>query len=56
MGEESESVDTKEPLAAGIREEQIGRLIAEKKRNGATECKVVTEDGQRFLICRFPPL
>lgn len=46
---------TKEPLDTAITQEQIDRLIAERKSAGATSCQVVTEGGQRFLVCEWPP-
>jgi hypothetical protein len=46
---------TKEPLAQGITDEQVAKLIAERKGVGATDCKVVTENNQRFLVCQWPP-
>ena len=51
-----QAVTTKEPLAPEITPEQLQKLIAEKKRVGATSCKVVTEGNERFLVCEFPPL
>jgi len=46
---------TKEPLDNAITPEQIVRLIAERKKDGATSCEVLTEGGQRFLVCVWPP-
>ena len=50
-----QSATTKEPLADGLTDEQIQRIIAERKSAGATSCKVVTEGNQRFLVCQWPP-
>jgi hypothetical protein len=51
-----QAATTKEELPAGITAEQLERLIAEKRRVGATRCDVVVEEGKRFLVCEFPPL
>jgi hypothetical protein len=51
-----QTATTKEPLPREITPEQLQKLIAEKKRVGATSCQVVTEGDQRFLVCEFPPL
>ena len=51
-----QAVTTKEPLAPEITDEQLQKLIKEKKRVGAASCQVVTEGDQRFLVCEFPPL
>ena len=55
MSGESEGVETKEPIGHEIPDERIQRLIAERARNGV-KCRVVTENGQRFLVCLSPPL
>ncbi len=47
---------TREPLADDITTEQIQQLIDERKGTGATSCEVVTENGERFLVCQYPPL
>jgi hypothetical protein len=47
---------TKDPLAPEVTDAQIQKLIAEKKRLGATDCQVITEGNQRFLVTRWPPL
>lgn len=51
-----QAATTKEPLAPEITDEQLQKLIKEKKRVGATSCRVITEKGERFLVCEFPPL
>jgi hypothetical protein len=56
MGSGGQAATTKEELVPGITDEQIQKLIAEKKRVGATRCEVVKEGGKRFLVCEFPPL
>lgn len=50
-----ESTETKEPLDDSITPEQIQQLIAERKSAGAESCEAVTENGQRFLVCKWPP-
>ena len=50
----SEPSHQRQPLADDITDEQIQQLIAEKERNGAENCRVVTEDGQRFLLWTWP--
>ena len=50
------SMTTTEELAPDLTPAQIQLLIAERKRVGATNCTVVTEDGQRLLVCEWPPL
>ena len=52
----SKSVETREPLADEITEEQIKQFIDEKKGAGATSCKVEKENDKRFLVCQWPPL
>ncbi len=52
----SQPAETKEPLAANITSAQIQQLIDERKGTGATSCEVVTENGERFLVCQYPPL
>jgi galactokinase/mevalonate kinase-like predicted kinase len=47
---------TKEPLDNAITQEEIDRLIAERKSAGATSCRVVTEGGQRLLVTEWPEL
>ncbi len=56
MNSESEPVDLKKELDASITDEQIDALCAEKTRNGATNCRVVTENGKRFLVWTLPAL
>lgn len=51
----SEPVKTREPLDDSLTPEQIQALIDERERNGAS-CEVVTEDGQKILVCLWPPL
>jgi galactokinase/mevalonate kinase-like predicted kinase len=46
---------TKEPLDAGVTSQQIQQLIDERVAAGASGCQVVTEGGQRFLVCQWPP-
>ena len=53
---DGQAATTKQELPPGITPEQIEKLIAEKKRVGATNCKVVKEGGKQFLVCEFPPL
>ena len=53
---DGQAVTTKQELPAGITPEQLNTLIAEKRRVGATSCKVVEEGGKKFLVCEFPPL
>ena len=52
----SQPTETKEPLADEITEAQIEQIIVERKGTGATRCEVVMENGERFLVCQFPPL
>lgn len=52
----SQPAEVKQPLHEDITEEEIQKLIAEKERNGAKNCRVITENDQRFLVCVFPPL
>ena len=56
MGGDGQAVTTEEELSSDITDEQIQKLIAEKKRVGATRCEVKKEGGKRFLVCVFPPL
>ncbi len=52
----SQSVTTKEPLSSDINQAEIDLLIKERREVGATNCGVVTEGGQRLLVCKWPPL
>ena len=52
----SQPAETKEPLAEGITAEEIEKLIAERKEQGASSCEVVMENNERFLVCQWPPL
>ena len=52
----SQPTETKEELADDITPAEIEKLKAEKKNAGATSCKVVTENDQRFLVCQWPAL
>ena len=52
----SQPVETKEPMATEITDEQIQQLVSERTTSGATSCRVVTENNQRFLVCRWPSL
>lgn len=52
----SEGAEIRHPLDDAITDEQIQELIAEQVRNGAENCRVITEDGQRFLVCHLPPI
>jgi hypothetical protein len=54
--EESQGFDEKAELPQGITDAQLQKLIAEKRRAGATSCEVVKEGGTQFLVCHFPPL
>ena len=47
--------ETREPLDSGLTEEVIQKLIAERAEEGG-ECRVVEEDGQKVLICKWSPL
>ena len=51
----SQSEETWEPLDASLTDEQIQKLINERKKLGVN-CRVATKDGQRFLVCNMPPL
>jgi len=52
---EDEGVETKELIGKDVPEEGLQGLIAARARNGV-KCRVVEENGQRFLICLSPPL
>ena len=52
----SKSAETEESLADGITSAEIKAAIAERKTKGATSCKVVTKNGKKFLVCKWPPL
>ena len=47
---------TKEPLAEDLTNEEIQKLITERKTVGATEVRIVIEDGKRFLVTVWPAL
>lgn len=55
MGGEGQDVETREPIDDNVSEEGIKRLIAERSRNGV-RCRVVKENGKRFLVCVSPAL
>ena len=52
----SRPVEMKQPLDDAITDEQIQQLITEKEGAGAENCRVVTENGQRFLVWTWPAL
>ena len=52
----SQASETKEPLSDQLTQDQIDKLIAERKAAGATSCQAVTESGQKFLVSQWPPL
>lgn len=52
----AENTETREPLDDAITDDQIQRLIDERVATGAENCNVLTENGQRFLVCTYPPL
>ncbi len=52
----SQPTETREALADDITAAQIEQLIAERKLDGTTSCKVVTENETRFLVCQWPLL
>ena len=52
----SQPVDMKLPLDNGITDDQIAQLKAEKAAEGATNIRVIEENGQKFLVYRYPPL
>ena len=52
----SKPAETKEPLDDNITPAEVQKLITERKGAGATSCEEETENGQRFLVCQWPPL
>ena len=46
---------TRTPIADDLTQDEIQGLIADRKGEGATSCEVVTENGKRFLITKYPP-
>ncbi len=55
MNSGSEPDVTKQQLDDAITAGQIQKLIDERKSIGG-DCKVVTENGKRFLVCVWAPL
>lgn len=51
----ADSTSSKEPLSDSLTQTDIQNLIDERRAQGATSCEVVTENGQRFLVCQWPP-
>lgn len=47
---------TKEPLADDLTPAEIQALIDERIGAGATSCQAVTENGEKLLVCHWPPL
>lgn len=45
----------KEPIDE-LTDAQVQKLIAMRKKAGATSCEVVTEGGKKFLVTQYPPL
>jgi hypothetical protein len=48
-------VETREPLAPDISDDEIEKLKKEREGDGATRCDVVKENDKRVLVCQWPP-
>jgi len=47
---------TREPLAEDLSDAEIEQLTALRLAAGASGCEVQEDQGQRFLVCRWPPV
>jgi len=48
--------EKRQPIASDVTDEEIARLIEQRKRAGAISCSVQVESGKRVLVCRYKKL
>lgn len=51
-----EDREKRQPIADDVTDEEIEKLIEQKKSAGARRCEVQIESGKRVLVCWWPPL
>ena len=44
----------RQKIGKGVTQGEIDRLIEQKMRAGAISCEVQVEEGEKFLVCKWP--